>query len=855
MPGRRPVSPLRQASRVSLRCVPWVCVVVAFLGIGHDAGASDAPSRPVDFAAQVRPIFARACLKCHGPEKQRGGLRLDSRGSVLAGGDSGEPAVRPGEAGSGALLERVASDDESLRMPPKGERLPEGEIALLRAWIAEGATWPEGAAAPAAKVGKAEMRVTESDRDHWAFRPLRPAKPPANGQESARSPVDRFILAALREKGLGHAPEADRRVLIRRATFDLTGLPPTPEEVEAFAADPNTDAYETLVDRLLASPRFGERWGRHWLDLARFADSDGYEADLDRKTAWRYRDFVIRALNDDMPFDRFVRLQIAGDEIAPDDPLAVAATGFCTSAPSQETTPADTDENKAKIRYDELDNMLATAGSGLLGLTIGCARCHDHKFDPIPTRDYYRMLAAFTSSQRREVPLSRPHRELERWLDEQRRLYREDKMAELGLTDDQKFWLRQPEHFFVPVQIDLYKRHGKALAPSDEAIRGWMKEEQRATLRRLEAEVAANPGTDPGPRALALLDRGSRPEPSFLLGRGSVSDKKEEVTIGFLQVLTARVSPEDYRSRAKARAAGRAGEPATGTTYGRSALAEWLTDDRDGAGRLLARVVVNRLWQHHFGEGLVRTPDDFGTTGDRPSHPELLDWLASELIRGGWRLKPMHRLVMTSMTYRQGVDFDPAKAAVDPENGLLWHRRPVRLESEAIRDAMLAASGRLDPATYGPPFRPRIPAEAIATRSKDAYPADVKDGPQIWRRSVYAFVKRSVPNPAAEVFDAPDSTSACGRRNTTAVPTQNLALLNDPFVRGCARDLALRSGREAGPDPKARVTRAYTLTLGRPPREDESATALAFLDGKDGEGAMIDLCHVLFTLNEFIYVE
>jgi hypothetical protein len=292
-----------------------------------------------------------------------------------------------------------------------------------------------------------------------------------------------------------------------------------------------------------------------------------------------------------------------------------------------------------------------------------------------------------------------------------------------------------------------------------------------------------------------------------------------------------------------------------GTTYGRAALASWLTDDKDGAGALLARVAVNRLWQHHFGEGLVGTSDDFGSTGDRPTHPELLEWLASELIRGGWRLKPIHRLIMTSAAYRQSTTFDRAKANVDPENRLIWHRRPIRLESEVIRDAMLASSGRLNPSMYGPPFRPKIPAEAISTRSKDAYPADVRDGPETWRRSIYGFVKRSVPNPAAEVFDAPDSTSTCGRRNTTAVPTQNLALLNDPFVRGCARDLASRAAKDAGPEREAQVRHAYGLALGRPPRDDERAAALAFLEGRDGTEAMIDFYHVLFTLNEFLYID
>ena len=383
----------------------------------------------------------------------------------------------------------------------------------------------------------------------------------------------------------------------------------------------------------------------------------------------------------------------------------------------------------------------------------------------------------------------------------------------------------------------------------------------RATLEKLEAAArsAAAAGADNTATALVLLDRGARTEPAYLLGRGSVSNKQKTVTLGFLQVLSRGRSPADYLATARSSAGQSrpADEPDSplGTTYQRIALALWLTDTEHGAGSLLARVIVNRLWQHHFGAGLVRTPDDFGTTGDRPDHPELLEWLAGELIRGGWRLKPIQRLILSSAVYRQSTAGSPAGAAADPDNRLLWHRPLIRLEAEALRDAMLAASGRLNPAMYSPPFRPKIPAEAISTRSNDAYPTDMRDGRATWRRSVYAFVKRSVPNPLAEVFDAPDSTAVCGRRNTTAVPTQNLALLNDPFVRGCATDLARRVAGESGPRPEDRIARAYELALGRPPRDAERVAALAFLDRGNGPELLADLCHVLFTLNEFLYVD
>ena len=461
---------------------------------------------PVDFASKIRPIFERSCLKCHGPEKQRGGLRLDVRASVVAGGDSGEAAIVPGKVESSALLERVSSDEDDRRMPPEGKRLSADEVSLLRRWVAEGASWPMEAEGAAAKAGDSEMVVTGADRDHWSFRPIRritPLRDPMSGAGS--NPIDDFLNAARRAKNLTPGHLADRPTLIRRLTFDLLGLPPTPEEVSAFVAEEKPDAYERLVDRLLASPRYGERWGRHWLDLARYADSDGYESDVDRKTAYHYRDFVLRALNDDMPFDQFVRWQIAGDEFEPDNPRAVAATGFCTAAPSQETTPADTEENKEKIRYDELDNIVSTVGSAFLGLTLGCARCHDHKFDPIPTRDYYSLLSAFTTAGREDAPLSRPHRDLERWLRGQRELYREDRMTALNLSDQEKFWLRQPEHFFVPVQTELYKKYGKTLEATD------------AILRRMDAASAErNLGK---PQGSTAPSKGKRRPRNCLAGR------------------------------------------------------------------------------------------------------------------------------------------------------------------------------------------------------------------------------------------------------------------------------------------------------------------------------------------------
>lgn len=689
----------------------------------------------------------------------------------------------------------------------------------------------EATANPSART-RGEMVVSDADRQHWAFRPL---------QSTGR---------ALDGAG-GKQPPASRAKLIRRAYFDLLGLPPSPEEVDEFEKNPRPDAYEKLVDRLLASKHYGERWGRHWLDLARYADSDGYESDKDRPQAWPYRDWVIRALNDDLPYDRFVKWQLAGDEYAPNNPDAVAATGFLTAGPIADTTPADTEENKLKIRYDELDDMLSTSSSAMLGLTVGCARCHDHKYDPIPTRDYYRMLSAFKTTYRATTFLSKAHREREHWLAARHAELREAKMEKLGLSENEKFWLRQPEHFFIPVQVELYKKYGAKLKGSDQELRAWLPEEQRRIWTNFDqaAENAERSNPNALAKALIAFDSQRLPEEAFLLARGTVTDRRTPVTFGVLQVLLRGRTPTDYleaatTSHGSPDEIGEDGFLSPPTTYRRKALAKWMTDVEHGAGQLLARVAVNRLWQHHFGEGLVKTPNDFGTQGAQPSEPELLDALASDLIRNGWKLKPLHRLIMLSAAYRSDL------------------KEPVRLEAEALRDSILAVSGRLNRKMFGPPFRPIIPKEAIATRSKDEYPANLQDGVERWRRSIYGFSKRSVSNPFMEVFDAPDLTSSCGRRNRTTVPTQALTLMNDDLVRQCATQFAQRVIGEVGLEPEPQIRRAFLLALGRAPTEAELDKGRRFLAcASDVSGPAIpvegltDLCHTLFTLNEFIYVE
>ncbi len=713
-------------------------------------------------------------------------------------------------------------------MPLGGPPLTPAQVELMRAWIDSGANWPDTMAASTRKAEK-----------HWAFQPLHKVQPPTVKNSGwARTDVDRFILAQLEAKGLTPAPEATRTQLIRRVAFDLTGLPPDP-------ADATNLDFDALVNRLLASPQYGERWGRHWLDVARYADSEGYHEDADRPTMYRYRDWVIRALNEDIPFDQFVRWQLAGDEYAPDNPDAVAATGFLATGTRVFIAATDTEENKQQYLYDELDDFVSTTSAAMLGLTVGCARCHDHKFDPIPTRDYYRMAAAFRNYDRTETFLSRPHRELERMLAARRAALRESRMEAAAIPEDMRVLLRDKFDKDNSGQKAAFDKYDSLLRFTDDEFYAWLTPSDKETLARLRvavAEAEKTLGANP-PQSFVIVDSQPKPMGAYLLARGSVRNKTELVPFGFLSVLSNGREPEQYRASVM--------QKATPTSYQRSALAEWLVDEEHGAGALLARVIVNRLWQHHFGEGLVRTPNDFGSQGERPSHPELLDWLAGELIRGGWRLKPIHKLILSSAVYRMSAVATPESIRLDPENRLWAHRRPLQLEAESLRDSILAVSGSLNRQMFGAPVRPPIAPEAINSRSADRWPKNAVDGPETWRRSVYVFAKRSIRLPMLETFDAPDWNTSCGRRVPTTAPTQALMLMNDSFVREQAERFAKRVASEATATPAGQIQRAYELALGRDANQTEVQSALRFL----GTGSLTDLCHVLFTLNEFMFVD
>ena len=728
---------------------------------------------------------------------------------------------------------------------------------------------------------------------HWSYLPVWSPSIPATGDsDSARTPVDRFILERLRAKNLTPTPQASARELARRMYFDLTGLPPTPVQVKGFERDFSLDpqsAVAALIDQLLASPHYGERWARHWLDVARYADSDGQEGDADRRTAHHYRDFVVRSLNTDLAFDRFVRWQLAGDELEPDNPEAIAATGFIAAGTHAELPDRLMEEERIRTRFNELDDMISTTGSAMLALTLGCARCHDHKYDPVPRRDYYRMLSAFNGGDRAELPLAsrdaiRRHGEarnlwetefqaaqnpLKDWIAKTRFIHESEvrlaKINGLDATDTEKSILRDTPG--SSEATDLAKRFAKKLRVADEDLRPYLSEEERKrwdTLWNVVRQIEERRPV-PLPTAFGFADFGPEPRETFLLARGDFHARSEPVELGFLTALTRGKTPEDYWAEA------RAASLRTDSTQQRRALAEWMTDLEHGAGALVARVIVNRVWQHHFGHGLVRTANDFGTRADPATHPDLLVWLTSEFVRTGWKLKPLHRLIMTSAVYLQGTTFDPSSAAVDPDNRLLWRRRPMRLEAEILRDSMLAVSGMLNPRMFGPAVKAPIAPEAIQARNmKDPYPKDLVDTPSTHRRSLYLFHKRVVQNPMLQAFDGPDAQASCGRRDITTVAPQALALLNDSFVRARAVDFATRVRGEAGAKPENQIHLAWQLALGREPTLPELDLGTSFLETRirqrtariqdhpaadSHELALADFCQAIFALNEFIYVD
>lgn len=1037
----------------------WLCRVAGVLSVGSLlAGSSFAAEPPATkfeldpahaekmkasaelFSKSVRNILTSKCVKCHGGAKTESGLDLATREALLKGGEYNEQAIVPGK-GKESFLVRTLQHVEEPSMPAEGDKLSEAEIASIIEWIDLGAAYDKPL------VDKIEdplawtkRTVDPAARQHWAFQPLGNYQPPR--PESKQQPIDQFVTAKLLEKQLEMNKPADVRTLVRRAYFDLTGLPPTPEQLKEVAAGPFPESYHQLIDRLLASQHYGERWGRHWLDVARFAESHGFEQDYDRPHAYVYRDFVIEALNRDLPFTTFVKWQLAGDEYEPNNPLALKATGFLGAGvfPTQITA-----NEVERTRYDAIDDMASTTSTAFLGLTVGCARCHDHKFDPIPQADYYRFAATFVTTvrsnqdvnldpagfEKAKVAFAKTHEPLVAAL----RKYEQETLptqlanferehgkeataakwlvldwmevkshggatltpqpdgsllasgtnpdfdtytlvattklrditgikvealahpsfvkggpgraangnidltdfritaqpldgktpaVEIKLQNAQATFEQQP-HLLATMAIDDNKKSGWALDPQfgkdhaavfetaenvgleevtkltftldfqgnnqhnigrvrisvSQAPRPLAIEGEIASQQVVEALALAVDQRSPEQQGALLkwyaprdaqwqkLDRAVQehlaktPQPNlekmmicsegvtpirhhtqgadffnefYFAHRGDCNEKRGVATPGFLQVLKQAGEGEQRWQL----------QPPEGakTSFKRRALAEWLTDTEQGAGELLARVIVNRVWQHHLGRGLVSTPNDFGKQGTPPTHPELLDYLARDFIDHGWQLKRLHQQIMTSATYMQSSQFDAKQSSSDPQNQYYWRFAPRRLEAESIRDSMLAVSGELDTTLYGP--------------------GTLEEGMQ--RRSIYFMVKRSRLIPMMTLFDSPEPLVSIGERPATTIAPQALAFMNNPHVRKWATTLGKKLA-EAGKDSTEEAVRqGYLIALARQPDEDERQSSVAFVEaqrksyadaGKANarELALADFAQVLFSLNEFVFVD
>jgi hypothetical protein len=712
------------------------------------------------FESTIRPLLVDHCYECHSLEtKQEGGLAVDSQYGLLTGGDRGT-SLDPGDAAKSLLIEAVRQTDD-LAMPPD-YKLADVQIAALEKWVTMGAPDP--------RMQRPAVEKFEQAAKHWAFQSLvDPTLPYTVNESWPQNDVDRYILAKLEAAGLDPSSPADPATLIRRVTIGLTGLPPKPNDVAAFCQDPSPAAYESLIDRLLESPQYGERWGRHWLDLARYADSSGFHNDLDRPYAWKYRDYVIRSFNEDKPYSQFVAEQLAGDEVPWADETTLIATGFCRNGPSNDDNMGKTAEAIKQYRADQMDDVISTTSTVFLGVTVGCARCHDHKTDPFTAKDYYGLIAIFNGTE------------------------------PFGTMPGQK-------------------------------------------AKSKEKEVV-----DPLTKMHALVEKKSQVPVAYVMRRGIAANRGEEVGPAVPAVLVSKSLsfPEP--------------DPQAKSSLRRLTLAQWITSPNNP---LAWRVLANRVWQYHFGKGIVSTPSNFGFTGATPTHPELLDYLATQLIKNEGRLKPLHKQLLMSATYQQSSQTTQTSAIgnqIDPANHLLWKMNLRRMEAEVVRDSILAASGKLNLEMGGPGIKPRLRADLIPASQRNKWPAVKQEDAKHWRRSVYIYSKRQLLMPIMELFDAPTTTDSCAVRTESVVPTQALVLMNDEFVEEQASYLARRVLSEVGDDDAKAIERLALLTLAHPLDPKKTSDAEQFLRARraqsDRVSALTDLAHVLFNSSEFIHIQ
>ena len=815
----------------------------------------------VSFSKDIAPLLASKCVQCHGGTSQMGDLDLRTPEGLAKGGKHGLALVagKPDES----RLYRQLTGQVQPQMP-FGSRLTDAQIGLFRAWIESGAKWE--ATPTLTSSATSAPTFSAMQQRYWFFQPL--AKPAMNS-------VDAFLNAKLAEKKLRMNGKADKVTLLRRATLDLTGLPPTPEETQAFVADASPEAFAKVVDRLLASPHYGERWGRMWLDVARYADSNGFKADEFRPNIWRYRDYVVQAFNSDKPYDRFIKEQIAGDEMYPGNLEAKIATGFLRHYTDETNQPS------MELRRSELlNNVTDSTAAAFMGLTFGCAKCHDHKFDPILQKDYYKLQAFFSNIRPEDQTvllmgdaLAKYNQQLAEYEAKVAPIRAEmHAMVEPFAKAETEYYMPRfsagtqaaikiPEAQRTPFQ-KLLAFHGiPQITHTDESFAKKLKPAEKKHFDELAAELKKLDSLKPkAPMGQTMLENGKDAPPTFVLAGGSWMAPREEVKPGFLTILDSADGALTDAQLANGR---------------RTALANWLADAKNP---LTPRVMANRIWQGHFGTGIVASSSDFGIAGERPSNQALLDYLASSLVENGWSMKKLHRQIMLSNAYQTSSLSTDTAAAVDPDNKLLWHYPRHRVEGEVVRDAMLMTSGKLNPQVGGPGMRPELPA-GVNAAGYSAWPVE-KDEAEANRRSLYVVVKRILTYPMFEAFDAPSSEESCSRRFATVVPSQALTLMNDKLVLDWSRALAGRVLNDAGLQPGQQIERAFRLTFSRAPKVEEVKTVQGFLDkqaalvaarlaknekvllpdnipsGMDPAraAAFVDFCHTLMSSNEFLYI-
>jgi len=922
-------------SSIKSACHLAVLLLLAAISAFVSAETMQTDSQEVDFTRDIEPIFKQHCIECHGPSKQESDFRVDVRGKLFEGGDFGEPAIVSGNSGDSPLVKYVRGDDPDLIMPPEGERLSPNEITLLRAWIDQGAKMPE-------------VTMPRLTTDHWSFQPVvRPEVPRIDGQVNA-NPIDAFIRDKLRAAGLASSVAADRTTLIRRLYLIMHGLPPTPAQIEQFVNDQSEKAYESLIERVLESPHYGERWAQHWLDLVRFGETHGFETNRERPNAWHYRDYVIQALNDDKPYDVFIREQIAGDALGAD-----AATGFLVAGPYDLVKGQDP-MLALMQRQDELADMINTTGTAFLGLTLGCARCHSHKFDPITQRDYYSLQAIFAGVQHadRAMPLAKERQDelaavvnrvaalreqVQRWMAEhgyrsavnashnvetfapiparfvrftiqatnasqpcidELEIFAGDKnvaLAEVGAkatcsstlpgydihklehindgkygnsrswisneagagwveielpsvtTIDRIEWARDREGRYTDRVATQYKIEAavepsdwKRIASSEDRLPfakdasiaavnlDGLSEAAAAQGKQLFAELASAEQDRERLSQSQMIYAGTftQPGPTHRLYRGEPTAQREEVTPDALEVIGSLGLQSDSPEQAR-----------------RVALANWIADVQNP---LTARVLVNRLWQHHFGKGIVDTPSDFGANGTSPSHPELLDWLAAEFVSHGWSIKHIHRLILMSETFRQANVPNQHAMQADASSRLLWRFPPRRLEAEAVRDCVLAVTGVLDPRMGGPGFS----GFEVEMENVRHYHPKEEFGPEDWRRMIYMTKVRQERDAVFGVFDCPDLSQVMPQRSRSTTPLQALNLFNSKFMLQQAETLAKRLERERAGDRERQIELAFGLCFGRDPDADELAGSIALAQ----DHGLVAVCRALLNANEFLFI-